>query len=60
MKDLQEWRRLETEKYTWLVEDGGRPLYHISLLDKVSTNPDKYYGMLRAWLGDPNSKDTKN
>ncbi len=36
MKDLQEWRRLETEKYTWLVEEGGRPLYHISLLDKVS------------------------
>ena len=35
-------------------------MYHISLLDKVSTNPDKHYGMLRAWLGDPNSKDTKN
>ena len=33
---------------------------HISLLDKVSTNPDEYYGMLRAWLGDPNSNDTEN
>jgi hypothetical protein len=48
MQDLQEWRRLETEKYTWLVEEGGRPAYHISLFDEVSTNPDEYHAMLRA------------
>ena len=60
MQRLREWRRLETEKYAWLVDEGGRPLYHIGLLDKVSTNPHEYHGMLRPWLQDPNSQSSQN
>ena len=56
----QRSRMWETEHYARLVELGGRPLYHISLLEKVSANPDEYHRMLRPWLENPNSKDPLN
>ncbi|KJZ68715.1 hypothetical protein HIM_11893 [Hirsutella minnesotensis 3608] len=42
-------RDLETEAYHDLLKDGGRPLYPISLLDCVLTDPEEYYETLRLW-----------
>ena len=46
---------LETAACHELVEDGGRPLYPLGLLDQVSLNPGEYRDMLRPWLMDPDS-----
>lgn len=42
-------RLRETEAYHDLVDDAGRPLYPIDLLDHVLGSPDLYDEMLRPW-----------
>ncbi|KAF7505084.1 hypothetical protein GJ744_001303 [Endocarpon pusillum] len=42
-------RRRETMAYNDLVKHGGRPLYPIELLDKVSRDPERYDDLLRPW-----------
>lgn len=37
--------------YNKLVEDGGRPLYPIDLMDEVAQDPFSHWDMLRPWLG---------
>lgn len=49
----------ETKAYNALVNDGGRPLYPISLLEEVSKNPENYQEMLRPWLDIPNANPPK-
>ncbi|RBA11761.1 hypothetical protein FPRO05_14263 [Fusarium proliferatum] len=41
--------RLETEAYNELLNDGGRPLYPIDLIQDVYRAPDNYAGILRPW-----------
>ncbi|KAJ4230716.1 hypothetical protein NW757_013981 [Fusarium falciforme] len=41
--------RLETEAYHELINDGGRPLYPIDLIQDVYRDPDNYAEMLRPW-----------
>jgi len=43
-------KEFETEAYNLLVNEGGRPVYPISLLEGVSRNPKNYQEMLRPWL----------
>lgn len=43
----------ERRYHAMLVNEGGRPLYPISLLDEVSKDPGAYKEMLRPWLDDP-------
>lgn len=43
----------ETEAYNALLDEGGRPLYPITLLELVSKNPENYQEMLRPWLALP-------
>ena len=40
-------KRLETEAYNDLVNDAGRPLYPISLLEQVFKDPEEYREILR-------------
>lgn len=42
-------REKETDAYTALVKDGGRPLYPIDLLDEVFRHPDEHGELLRPW-----------
>ncbi|KAB5536103.1 hypothetical protein GE09DRAFT_341144 [Coniochaeta sp. 2T2.1] len=39
----------EREAYDKLVKDGGRPLYPITLLDRVFESPDEYSHLLQPW-----------
>lgn len=39
--------------YNNLVNDGGRPLYTVDLLEPVSKNPDAYYEMLKPFWRQP-------
>jgi hypothetical protein len=48
-------KRLETEAYNDLVNDAGRPLYPISLLEQVSKDPEEYREILRPWLEYPDA-----
>ncbi|KAI1199368.1 hypothetical protein F5X97DRAFT_296927 [Nemania serpens] len=40
----------EKRYYESLVDDGGRPLYPVHLLDNVAGDPGAYQDMLRPWL----------
>lgn len=42
-------RERETDAYNDLVKDGGRPLYPIHLLDRVSSHPETHEELLRPW-----------
>ncbi|KAK1768843.1 hypothetical protein QBC33DRAFT_557604 [Phialemonium atrogriseum] len=42
-------REIESEAYSDLVNDGGRPLYPIDLLGQVSRAAEEYREMLRPW-----------
>lgn len=44
--ELADLRREETVAYHDLVNDGGRPLYPIGLLEHVSANPEEFRDML--------------
>ena len=44
----------EREFYNQLVNGGGRPLYPIHLLQRVSKDPGAHQDMLRPWLETPN------
>ncbi|KAJ8131550.1 hypothetical protein O1611_g2074 [Lasiodiplodia mahajangana] len=46
---------LERRNYYELVNDGGRPLYPIHLLDDVARKPRAHQDMLQAWLDHPDS-----
>ncbi|KAI9779201.1 MAG: hypothetical protein M1816_003641 [Peltula sp. TS41687] len=48
---------LEITAYNELVEEGGRPLFSLDLLDQVSKNPREYHDILRPWL-DSDSKSS--
>ncbi|KAL6892144.1 hypothetical protein GGI43DRAFT_430217 [Trichoderma evansii] len=41
--------------YQALLEEGGRPLFHIDLLPQISANVDKYHDLLRPWRPYPDS-----
>ncbi|GAP92495.1 putative ankyrin [Rosellinia necatrix] len=43
----------ERAYYNELVNDGGRPLYPIDLVDNVAEDPEAHQDMLRPWLGYP-------
>ncbi|KAI9674961.1 MAG: hypothetical protein M1817_001367 [Caeruleum heppii] len=44
-------RDWETDAYNDLVNDGGRPLYPIGLLEQVSRNWEEHSELLQPWLG---------
>ncbi|KAK4243397.1 hypothetical protein C7999DRAFT_18242 [Corynascus novoguineensis] len=48
-----ETKQSETVAYHELVSDGGRPLYHISLLEEVLDNPEGHREMLLPWQDYP-------
>lgn len=48
-----EGKRTETIAYNSLVNDGGRPAYPISLLERVSEEPEEYREILRPWQNHP-------
>ncbi|KAM3552359.1 hypothetical protein MY1884_007246 [Beauveria asiatica] len=41
--------RREVDAYDELIDDGGRPLYPIGLIQKVYKDPDNYAEILRPW-----------
>lgn len=41
--------------YQALLEEGGRPLFHIELLPQISANVDEYHDLLRPWRLYPDS-----
>ncbi|KAI1421200.1 hypothetical protein F5Y12DRAFT_787643 [Xylaria sp. FL1777] len=45
----------ERRYYNELVNDGGRPLYPIDLIDDVAEDPGAHSDMLRPWLHCPNA-----
>ena len=45
----EEAKKSETLAYNDLVDDGGHPLYPISLIEEVSAKPQRYRDMLRPW-----------
>ncbi|KAK0624523.1 hypothetical protein B0T17DRAFT_654453 [Bombardia bombarda] len=47
--DQQFSQQYETNCYQALLDDGCRPLFDLSLLPQVSTNPDAYHNLLRPW-----------
>ncbi|KAI0867599.1 hypothetical protein GGS24DRAFT_485117 [Hypoxylon argillaceum] len=44
--DMMEW---ETADYHKLIENGGRPLYPIHLIQDIFRDPDNYAELLRPW-----------
>ncbi|KAL8310409.1 hypothetical protein RB597_010309 [Gaeumannomyces tritici] len=46
---------VELESLAKLVHDGGRPAFSADLAEQVYDNPAKFLGMLRPWLGNPDS-----
>lgn len=42
------------------MEQGGRPVYPISLLDEISTNPHEYHDLLQPWLEYPDVLEAHN
>ncbi|KAH8743245.1 hypothetical protein F5883DRAFT_48465 [Diaporthe sp. PMI_573] len=47
----------EREHYNTLVEEGGRPLYSIDLVDEVAKDPFSHWDMLRPWVDYPADSD---
>ncbi|KAI0967875.1 hypothetical protein F4678DRAFT_482901 [Xylaria arbuscula] len=45
----------ERANYNELVNDGGRPLYPIDLVDDVAEDPEAHQDMLRPWLDYPDA-----
>ncbi|KHN95004.1 uncharacterized protein MAM_07231 [Metarhizium album ARSEF 1941] len=52
---LEVYKEREMEAYDNLVNDGGRPLYRIDLLESVSKDPDAYHEMLEPFWRQPRS-----
>ncbi|KAL9011295.1 MAG: hypothetical protein Q9173_003849 [Seirophora scorigena] len=50
----------ETKCYHALLHDGCRPLFPISLLAQVETNPDAYRDLLRPWTRYPDTWDSED
>ncbi|KAK3338578.1 hypothetical protein B0H65DRAFT_434262, partial [Neurospora tetraspora] len=46
--------------YQALLDDGCRPLFPLSLLPQVSTDPDAYRDMLRPWAEYPDTPNPHN
>lgn len=44
-------RGMETDAYNDLVNDGGRPLYAIDILERVSRSWEEYSEILQPWIG---------
>ncbi|KAL8902414.1 MAG: hypothetical protein Q9207_004735 [Kuettlingeria erythrocarpa] len=55
-----EAQEYETKCYQALLDGGCRPLFHISLLAQVETNPDEYRDLLRPWMRYPNMSDSED
>lgn len=47
--EVEETKKSETRAYHELVNDGGRPLHPISLLEEVLNNPEGHREMLLPW-----------
>jgi len=50
----------ETKCYHALLADGCRPLFPISLLAQVETNPEAYRDLLRPWTRYPDTSDPED
>ncbi|KAL8646766.1 MAG: hypothetical protein Q9210_005941 [Variospora velana] len=50
----------ETKCYHALLYDGCRPLFPISLLAQVETNPDAYRDLLQPWTRYPDTSDPED
>jgi len=50
----------EIRCYHALVHDGCRPLFPISLLAEIETNPDAYHDLLRPWTRYPDASDPED
>jgi hypothetical protein len=55
-----EAQEYEIKCYQALLDDGCRPLFHISLLAQVETNPDAYRDLLRPWTRYPDTSDPED
>ncbi|KAL2015098.1 hypothetical protein VTK56DRAFT_6312 [Thermocarpiscus australiensis] len=53
--EAAETKQSETIAYHELVSDGGRPLYHISSLQKVLDDPEGHREMLLPWQDYPDA-----
>lgn len=47
----------EKRSYLTLVEEGGRPLYALGLIDEVVKDPFSYWDMLRPWVEYPSDSN---
>lgn len=55
-----EAQEYETKCYQALLDSGCRPLFHISLLAQVESDPDEYRELLRPWMRYPDTSDPED
>lgn len=53
-------REYQARCYHHLLEEGGRPLFHVDLLPQISENVDEYHDLLRSWRLYPDSPNNSD